>query len=133
MIYHFLFSLVSLQLTFQNSKPFNNRVPCSSFQDVYDHCIHRIKLNMNPPGSISGTIVASPSKQDPNYFYDWIRDSALVYNALNNLNDTKEYVKSTIIHQMVGDFGEPKFYIDGNKLMALVYEQLHYILLFKII
>jgi glucoamylase len=69
---------------------------------------------MNPPGSISGTIVASPSKQDPNYFYDWIRDSALVYNALNNLNDTKEYVKSTIIHQMVGDFGEPKFYIDGK-------------------
>jgi hypothetical protein len=27
-------------------------------------------------------VVASPSKSDPNYYYDWVRDTALTYSAL---------------------------------------------------
>ncbi|KAF2804608.1 extracellular glucoamylase protein [Mytilinidion resinicola] len=33
-------------------------------------------------GAASGIVVASPSKSDPDYFYTWTRDSALVFKAL---------------------------------------------------
>ncbi|TIA56047.1 extracellular glucoamylase protein [Aureobasidium pullulans] len=33
-------------------------------------------------GASAGVVVASPSKTDPNYFYTWTRDSALVFKAL---------------------------------------------------
>ncbi|KAI1799398.1 carbohydrate-binding module family 20 protein [Daldinia bambusicola] len=33
-------------------------------------------------GAASGVVVASPSKSDPDYFYTWTRDAALVFKAL---------------------------------------------------
>ncbi|OTB05419.1 carbohydrate-binding module family 20 protein [Hypoxylon sp. CI-4A] len=33
-------------------------------------------------GAADGVVVASPSKSDPNYFYTWTRDAALVFKAI---------------------------------------------------
>lgn len=79
----------------------------------------------------NGAIVASPSQYNPNYYYDWIRDSAIAmglvetwYEASQSARYKKlllEYVSWTekIQHQadpIAGQdiLGEPKFYINGN-------------------
>ncbi|KAI1139661.1 carbohydrate-binding module family 20 protein [Hypoxylon sp. FL0543] len=36
----------------------------------------------NVPGASSGVVVASPSTSDPDYFYTWTRDAALVFKAI---------------------------------------------------
>ncbi|WP_173238419.1 glycoside hydrolase family 15 protein [Legionella antarctica] len=78
----------------------------------------------------NGAIVASPSKQNPNYYYDWIRDSAIAmrlveawYESTQSIhykNSLSHYVSWTeqIQHQnnpLPGQdiLGEPKFYVDG--------------------
>ncbi|KAG6809082.1 hypothetical protein H0H93_016127, partial [Arthromyces matolae] len=43
--------------------------------------------NIGPTGSRSsgakaGVVIASPSTEDPNYLYTWIRDASLVYKVL---------------------------------------------------
>lgn len=42
-------------------------------------------------GDVSpGAVIASPSKSQPNYFYQWIRDAAITINSLvEHLNDTR--------------------------------------------
>ncbi|KAI8926174.1 Six-hairpin glycosidase-like protein [Entophlyctis helioformis] len=37
------------------------------------------------PGTAVGSVIASPSKSQPDYFYHWIRDGALVMDAVNSL------------------------------------------------
>ncbi|HRD69102.1 MAG TPA: glycoside hydrolase family 15 protein [Legionella sp.] len=77
-----------------------------------------------------GAIVASPSQQNPNYYYDWVRDSAIAMSLVetwyesNHASDYKnrlyEYVNwtKTIQHQIdplpnQDILGEPKFYLNG--------------------
>ena len=33
--------------------------------------------NLAPEGTLPGTVIASPSRQDPDYFFHWVRDGAL--------------------------------------------------------
>src|SRR3954466_14605813 len=34
--------------------------------------------NISYPGTVKGSVIASPSQHRPNYFYFWIRDASLV-------------------------------------------------------
>lgn len=78
----------------------------------------------------NGAIVASPSQQNPNYYYDWIRDSAIAMSLVetwyeaNHTDEYKEYLLQYVdwtsnIQQQEDPLpgkdilGEPKFYIDG--------------------
>lgn len=78
----------------------------------------------------NGAIVASPSKQNPNYYYDWVRDSAIAMALVETWYETTHsseyknhlqlYVSWTAGLQLQPDpipgmdiLGEPKFYIDG--------------------
>lgn len=78
----------------------------------------------------NGAIVASPSQQNPNYYYDWVRDSAIAMGLVETwyestqLNQYKklllQYISwtETIQHQKDPNpqqdiLGEPKFYVDG--------------------
>jgi len=79
----------------------------------------------------NGAIVASPSKQNPNYYYDWIRDSAIALGLIERWYESTQegqykqnlyqYVTWTerLQHQpdpLPGQdiLGEPKFYVDGT-------------------
>ncbi|KAL1857756.1 hypothetical protein Plec18167_001842 [Paecilomyces lecythidis] len=83
------------------------------------------------PGAASGVVVASPSKQDPDYWYTWTRDAALTFKCLVdkfvNGNDSlqgqiQNYIsaqaKIQTIQNPSGDLssgaglGEPKFYVN---------------------
>ncbi len=93
--------------------------------------------NIAPPGAAKGSVVASPSRQNPDYFYHWIRDAALVMDAIvtSYLKEAdsgekalheqrlKDYVRFSRQNQTTanpsdyevsGGMGEPKFEADGT-------------------
>ncbi|KAI8142072.1 glucoamylase [Fennellomyces sp. T-0311] len=84
--------------------------------------------NINPEGSVTGFIAASPSKSEPDYFYAWTRDSALVIRSVLHMystspsDDTAGLLQDYVTFQlnaMEQDtvcqcLGEPKFNADGS-------------------
>lgn len=93
--------------------------------------INTLKQHFLANVQANGAIVASPSQQNPNYYYDWIRDSAIAMGLIEHWyeSSTKKQYRTrlnqyvawteTIQHQydpLPGHdiLGEPKFYIDGH-------------------
>ncbi|KAJ1301930.1 hypothetical protein OPQ81_000769 [Rhizoctonia solani] len=98
-----------------------------------------ILANIGPNGSkdqgaYKGVVIASPSKEDPDYVYTWTRDSALVYKALVDqyisgrdhslLQGIYDWIASQTKLQQVtnpsgtvsaGGLGEPKFNINETE------------------
>lgn len=95
---------------------------------------NQLKQNFLTNVQTSGAIVASPSDKNPNYYFDWVRDSAIAMNlietwyesALNNeeKNSYKNYLikyvswTEKIQHQIdpipgQDILGEPKFYLNS--------------------
>lgn len=89
--------------------------------------------NISRQDTARGVVVASPSKSNPDYYYHWVRDAALVmdvtrvsYEKERNpqrkaffLNTMKDYVAFSKRNQETptlsfGRYGEPKFYVDGR-------------------
>ncbi|WP_372655339.1 glycoside hydrolase family 15 protein [Halobacteriovorax sp.] len=96
-----------------------------------DSITRRLFANISPDGTTRGVVVASPSRENPNYFYHWIRDAALVMNVVNDLYiREQDPIKKNLLKEMMIDFavfskdnqqrftlsglGEPKFYVDGR-------------------
>lgn len=92
--------------------------------------VARLKENFLANLHANGAIVASPSQQNPNYYFDWVRDSAIAMGLIetwyenNHLAADKErlfhYVSWTRMIQQQNPplpgqdiLGEPKFYING--------------------
>jgi len=96
--------------------------------------------NISPPGSPSGLVVASPSRIDPEYYYHWVRDSALVMDVIVTLYEREtDSKKKQEFFDLLMDFanlsraiqltpnlsggpgdggdGEPKFNPDGSPYM----------------
>src|SRR3989338_8479771 len=48
----------------------------------------KILLNISPEEESPGSVVASTSKENPNYFYHWVRDAAIVMDVI-----TKRYAQ----------------------------------------
>ncbi len=92
--------------------------------------VQKLKQNFFANIHPNGAIVASPSKQNPNYYYDWIRDSAIAMNLIETWYESTHAAEykdrlfhyaswtKSIQHQndpLPGQdiLGEPKFYIEG--------------------
>lgn len=90
----------------------------------------RLFANMSIPGTLPGTIVASPQKEGPNYFFHWTRDAALVMSALITEYERSspgaerealrsridDYLRVELAHQSTTSWaglGEPKFEVNG--------------------
>lgn len=79
---------------------------------------------------LPGVIIASPSKENPNYYYQWTRDAAITLNLITEqvylnpknhslINIIESYIENTLILQKIpnrsgsvedyGNLGEPKF------------------------
>ncbi len=83
----------------------------------------KILANISPKGVLIGTVLASPSKVDPDYYYHWVRDASLTMLAVQELGLAnselllKNYLIATQIHQAKsGDqnLGEPKYFANGE-------------------
>lgn len=78
----------------------------------------------------NGAIVASPSKQHPDYYYDWVRDSGITMSLFAHWYERKpspnlrkrlqqyvewtKTVQNTPANPGFDVFGEPKFYVSGK-------------------
>ncbi len=86
----------------------------------------RMYRNISPAGAVPGTILASPSKENPNYYYYWVRDGALVMQSILGLYEEQKSLESlTTLMQFVTysrdnqakaahNLGEPRFNVDGT-------------------
>jgi glucoamylase len=83
--------------------------------------------NSTMPDVYPGMVVASPSRENPNYYFDWVRDTALVMRTLVDYWEIKRdpkvkrmlltWVDSEIHRQnrfAISGLGEPKYNIDGT-------------------
>ena len=91
----------------------------ASFNTVID--------NSTKPDVKPGMVVASPSKTAPNYYYDWVRDTALTMRSLIDYYELKKdakvkkliftWIDAEAYRQNLPTYsglGEPKYNIDGS-------------------
>jgi glucoamylase len=87
----------------------------------------KLLANLSPEGASKGTVIASPQRVDPDYFFHWVRDAALVMDVLMEEVRTKpnkalekhidQYIKfSHFIQEQyaISGLGEPKYFVDGR-------------------
>lgn len=98
--------------------------------------LRNLLRNVSPAGTAKGAVVASPSHHDPDYWYHWVRDAALVMDVIvdayskTSAPDKKayfldllwNYVEFSRLNQMTatpsGGPGEPKFNVDGTAFVG---------------
>lgn len=98
----------------------------------FEKSLHYLLENINRPGTTMGTVVASPSKSEPDYYYHWVRDAGLVMSTvldvyqkadlpaeyrqrlLSLMYDFVERAKSNQAASGFENLGEPKYNIDGS-------------------
>ena len=54
-------------------------------ENIADNNLNDNTLKYSSSGMIEGIVLASPSQKDPNYFYDWTRDTAITMNTIVNV------------------------------------------------
>ncbi len=91
----------------------------------------KLLLNISPKGASPGAVAASPSRENPNYFFHWIRDAALVMDVIARLYltsdhlenkgfyrslllDFAEFSRRNQVTQTLAGIGEPKFGMNGD-------------------
>lgn len=100
-------------------------LPSKEFQ--FKESLRVLIQNASMPDVYPGMVVASPSRENPDYYYDWVRDTAL---TARTLIDYYEISGDPKIKQMIltwvesetqrqnrpalGGLGEPKYNIDGS-------------------
>lgn len=53
--------------------------------NIADNNLNNNTLLYSPKGMIEGIVLASPSESNPDYFYDWTRDTAITMNTIVNV------------------------------------------------
>ena len=91
--------------------------------------IQKVLENISPSDGRPGAVLASPSRETPNYYYHWVRDAARTMRTLVALESLdineafldsviKRYVDFSKINQQTptrsNSLGEPKFFVDGT-------------------
>ena len=88
----------------------------------------KLLANISPADAARGIMVASPSRQEPNYYFHWVRDAALsmdvivrggilVLPAAQRTQMMDDYINLNLSMQKSSaptGLGEPKFNIDGT-------------------
>lgn len=122
----FIFSLNGLADTLKSQETFD--LWLNSAEQV---AIWKLRQNSSAPDTLPGTIIASPSKSHPDYFYHWTRDASLsaltmirMYESGKyNLHDQfmlktlKNFARLSKQHQNTSSpagHGEPKFHVSGE-------------------
>ncbi|MBX3022398.1 MAG: glycoside hydrolase family 15 protein [Bdellovibrionales bacterium] len=89
-----------------------------------DFAMEAFEAHSHLPDGLPGSVIASPERGDPDYYYHWVRDGALVMNTLSDFRERgvwnpslierylKEYADVSRLHQL--EMHQPKFYVDGR-------------------
>ncbi|KAF2200084.1 hypothetical protein GQ43DRAFT_418778 [Delitschia confertaspora ATCC 74209] len=145
------FSYISRYLSFNptqlQQKPLQLETLTAWLEREENVALDKLLANIGPRGrngrdAAPGSIIASPSREHPNYFYQWVRDAAITISTLVNLYtedpfSNLSYGLSEILDQYAslqyklqhtenpsGNFdnleglGEPKFEADGSPFIS---------------
>lgn len=92
----------------------------------------RLIENISPPEALKGAIIASPSRQDPDYYFHWIRDAGIVvgmivdeikmqapenpmaHPAFKHIDDFVDFTHVNQKSAAPSGLGEPKFLVNGQ-------------------
>lgn len=91
-------------------------------------CKSRMFDNINSVGAANGTVVASTSRANPDYHYNWVRDAALTMDVVVDLYNAAtlpsaigffektlfQYSQARAEQQQLGGLGEPKFWLNNT-------------------
>jgi glucoamylase len=93
----------------------------------FELSLNKVIENATMPDVRPGMVVASPSRSNPDYYFDWVRDTALTYRALVDFYELKKdqkiknmiftWINAEAYRQNQPTFtglGEPKYFIDGS-------------------
>jgi glucoamylase len=93
----------------------------------FNYSLQTVISNATKPDVRPGMVVASPSRQNPDYYFDWVRDTALTYRALIDYYELKKdpkikkmiftWIEAEAFRQKQPTFtglGEPKYFVDGS-------------------
>lgn len=95
----------------------------------------KLEQNIAPAGTVAGVVIASPQKQDPNYFRHWVRDGALTMHVVLQLwkrattSEEKSkwqtllmnyvnFSRQNQLSQTLVGLGEPIFEVDGTPFLG---------------
>jgi len=93
--------------------------------------LQKMEADISPAGARPGSVAASPSHANPNYWYNWRRDAALTMDEVvalydqeqdpdqkaaygKMLNDYASFVRTEQTDKTLTGLGEPKFNMDGT-------------------
>lgn len=93
--------------------------------------LRNLLANISPAGTLPGTVIASPSRHNPNYYFHWIRDASLVMDIIVERYSHTAGKEKAFYAERLLDFinltrknqhtpnpsngpGEPKFNVDGT-------------------
>lgn len=123
----FLVGLLGLSF---NASAFNTAMSLEDWlQSQKQISIARMMQNISPAGTAPGTVIASPSKYTPNYYFHWIRDASLTIDQVVSLyvheqdksnsiylQRIQEFIQLSELQQNepgVQGFGEPRYLVTG--------------------
>ena len=66
--------------------------------------IERMMKNISPAGTKPGTVIASPSREAPNYYFHWIRDASLTINTVVGLAENSKGAEQSVYLRAISDF-----------------------------
>ncbi|MGE3260219.1 MAG: glycoside hydrolase family 15 protein [Bacteriovoracia bacterium] len=105
--------------------------PATWLESEVPFAISKIFFHSAQPGMPVGSVIASPSRSDPDYYFHWVRDAALTMETfvtlyiqekspsqraayLNRLLAYADFsVANQKAHTLTG-LGEPKFHVEGT-------------------
>ncbi|MBI3554444.1 MAG: hypothetical protein HY077_18260 [Elusimicrobia bacterium] len=93
--------------------------------------LQRMLANVSPPGAAPGSVAASPSRSNPDYWFNWKRDAALTMNEIvalyraatapaqkqawfKLLRDYADFARRAQTAPSQSGLGEPKHNMDGS-------------------
>lgn len=96
-------------------------------EEQFKISLNTVISNSTRPDVRPGMVVASPSREAPNYYFDWVRDTALTMRSLIDFYQLKKdpkvkkmifvWISAEAHRQNLPTFtglGEPKYNIDGS-------------------
>ena len=111
----------------------NNNFP-GWYEWQYQTSYAKLLNNISPAGTVRGVVIASPSRNDPDYFFHWTRDAALVMDVIVRdyiassgrtrdrwyamLDDFVNFSRANQLSNALTGLGEPKFNVDGSPYMG---------------
>lgn len=102
-----------------------------SKEQQFQFSLQKVLSNAQRPDVAAGMVVASPSRQDPDYYFDWVRDTALTMRSLIDLYELRhdKKLRALIVRWVQAEYhrqneyaltglGEPKFNVNGTAFMG---------------